>query len=60
VIKRHQERYPDFGPTFACEKLAEDGLVLSPDSLVVMIDDDGRQVRGIRGKREWPSGSACV
>lgn len=39
VIKRQQERYPDFGPTFACEKLAEDGLVLSPDSLVAMLKE---------------------
>src|ERR1041385_8461848 len=23
IVKRHQERYADFGPTLACEKLAE-------------------------------------
>ncbi len=33
VLKLHQERYADFGPTLACEKLAEDELVLSPDTL---------------------------
>jgi hypothetical protein len=45
VIKRHQERYPDFGPTFACEKLAEEGLVLSPDSLVAMLKERHLWVR---------------
>jgi hypothetical protein len=39
VIKRHQERYPDFGPTLACEKLAEDGLVLSPDTLTALLKE---------------------
>jgi hypothetical protein len=45
VIKRHQERYPDFGPTLACEKLAEEGLVLSPDSLVAMLKERHLWVR---------------
>ena len=45
VIKRHQERYPDFGPTFACEKLEEEGLVLSPDSLVAMLKERHLWVR---------------
>lgn len=39
VIKRHQERYPDFGPTLACEKLAEEGLVLSPDTLTALLKE---------------------
>jgi len=33
IIKRHQERYADFGPTLACEKLAEDGMTVSPNTL---------------------------
>src|SRR5438874_4408990 len=34
AVKIHQERYGDFGPTLACEKLAADyELVLSPDTL---------------------------
>jgi len=45
VIKRHQDRYPDFGPTLACEKLAEEGLVLSPDSLVAMLKERHLWVR---------------
>lgn len=39
VLKRYQERYADFGPTFACEKLAEEGLVLSPDTLVAILKE---------------------
>ena len=45
VIKRHQERYPDFGPTFACEKLAEEGLALSPDTLVAFLKERHLWVR---------------
>ena len=45
VVKRHQERYPDFGPTFACEKLAEEGLVLSPDTLVAILKERHLWVR---------------
>ena len=45
VIKRQQERYPDVGPTFACEKLAEEGLMLSPDSLVAMLKERHLWVR---------------
>src|SRR5665811_502647 len=36
---------PDFGPTFACEKLAEEGLVLSPDSLVAILKERHLWVR---------------
>lgn len=51
AIKLHQEKYADFGPTFACEKLAEQGLELSPDTLVAILKERGlwhRQRR--RGK----------
>ena len=51
MVKRHQERYGDFGPTLACEKLAEDGLAISPDTLVAILKERGlwqRQRR--RGK----------
>ena len=37
IVRRHQEVYRDFGPTLACEKLAEEGLVLSPDTLVAIL-----------------------
>ena len=39
IVKRHQERYFDFGPTLACEKLAQDGLVVSPDTLVAILKE---------------------
>jgi hypothetical protein len=57
VVKRHQERYADFGPTLACEKLAEEGLVLSPDTLTALLKGRGlwqrRRRRGRhRGRRE--------
>jgi len=41
VVKRHQERYADFGPTLACEKLAEEGLGLSPDTLTALLKERG-------------------
>jgi len=39
IVKRHQERYGDFGPTLACEKLAAEGLVLSPDTLTALLKE---------------------
>jgi hypothetical protein len=32
VLEVYRRDYPDFGPTFACEKLAERGLVVSPET----------------------------
>jgi hypothetical protein len=55
AIKRHQERYADFGPTLACEKLAEEQLVLSPDTLTALLKERGlwqrRRRRGCHRKR---------
>jgi transposase len=33
VLMAYRRHYPDFGPTFASEKLAEQGLVVSPETL---------------------------
>ena len=33
VVKRYDEKYEEFGPTFAAEKLAEDGFVLDHETL---------------------------
>jgi transposase len=33
VLDTYRQRFADFGPTFACEKLAELGLVVRPDTL---------------------------
>ncbi len=41
IVKRHQERYADFGPTLACEKLAGEGLVVSPDTLRALLKARG-------------------
>ena len=55
VVKRHQEQYADFGPTLACEKLAEEGLTLSPDTLTAILKERGlwqrRRRRGSHRKR---------
>lgn len=55
AIKLHQEKYSDFGPTFACEKLAAEGLELSPDTLVAILKERGlwrrRRRRGRHRKR---------
>lgn len=57
IVKRHQERYADFGPTLACEKLAEedDELAISPNTLVALLKERGlwqrRRRRGRHRKR---------
>ena len=62
VVKLHQEKYPDFGPTLACEKLAEAGLVLSPDTLTALLKERGLwQRRRRRGKhRRRRERRACL
>jgi hypothetical protein len=39
IVRRHQARYADFGPTLASEKLAEEGLAVSPDTLVAILQE---------------------
>jgi transposase len=55
VVKLHQEKFADFGPTFACEKLAEEGLELSPNTLTALLKDRGlwerKRRRGKHRKR---------
>jgi hypothetical protein len=51
VIALYREKYADFGPTFACEKLKADGHDLSPDTLNTLLKDAGLwQPRRRRGK----------
>jgi transposase len=45
IVKAHQERYWDFGPTFACEKLAQEGLSVSPNTLTLLLKERGLWVR---------------
>ena len=55
IVRRHQEVYRDFGPTLACEKLAEEGLILSPDTLVAILRERHlwqRQRKAGRHRRE--------
>ena len=57
IVKRHQERYADFGPTFACEKLAQDGLTVSPNTLANILKERGlfeprRRRKRHRSRRE--------
>jgi hypothetical protein len=64
VVKRHQERYADFGPTPACEKLAAEdpALAVSPDTLVRLLKAEGlwRPMRRKRGKhRQRRERRAC-
>ena len=55
IVKHHQERYGDFGPTLACEKLAEEGLVLCPNTLTALLKERGlwrrRRRRGRHRRR---------
>lgn len=55
VLARYQERYPDFGPTLAVEKLALDGHVLDHETLRGWLTKAGLwQKRRKRGKhRSW-------
>jgi hypothetical protein len=41
VLQCYRKDFPDFGPTFAAEKLAERGLVVSPDTLRRWLLDEG-------------------
>lgn len=41
VLRAYRCRYPDFGPTFACEKLAEEGLVVCPQTLRRWLLEEG-------------------
>jgi Winged helix-turn helix len=41
VLAAYRRRYHDFGPTFASEKLAEEGLVVSPQTLRRWLMEEG-------------------
>jgi hypothetical protein len=41
ACEAYRQRYSDFGPTFASEKLAEEGLVVSPQTLRRWLIQDG-------------------
>jgi transposase len=62
VVKRHQELYADFGPTLACEKLEEDDLKLSPDTLTALLKERGlwRRLRRRGRHRRRRERRACL
>jgi hypothetical protein len=62
VVKRHQERYADFGPTLACEKLAAEELLVSPNTLTALLKARGLwQRKRRRGKhRKRRERRACL
>ena len=39
IVRRYQASFGDFGPLLASEKLAEEGLVVSPDTLVAILKE---------------------
>ena len=41
ILEAYRQRYADFGPTFACEKLAEEGLLVVPQTLRRWLIDEG-------------------
>jgi hypothetical protein len=55
AVKLYREKYADFGPTLACEKLAVDGLRLSPNTFTGLLKERGlwerRRRRGRHRKR---------
>jgi len=61
VIARYTERYPDFGPTLAAEKLGEEGLVVDHETLRRWLLVEGRwTVRRRRSvHRQWRERKAC-
>ena len=41
ILSLYKEDYPDFGPTFAAEKLATRGYILNPETLRVWLIEEG-------------------
>lgn len=63
VLKIHKEKYPDFGPTFAVEKLYENhAFVIDHDTLRRWLLKEGREYdwqRRKRPHRQWRERKAC-
>ena len=62
AIKRVKERYPDFGPTFANEKLALDGIHLSTNALrTLMIQEEIWKSKPYWAfHRQWRERRSCI
>ena len=62
VLSLYQERYPDFGPTFAMEKLLEcDGIRISDETLRTWLIEAGfwKKRRKRSGWRQWRPRKGC-
>jgi hypothetical protein len=61
VLARYAQRYPDFGPTLAAEKLQEEGLAVDHETLRRWLLAEGRwSVRRRRQQhRQWRERRAC-
>jgi transposase len=62
VLSLYQERYPDFGPTFATEKLSElDGMKLSDETLRKWLIEAGfwKKRRKRSAYRQWRPRKEC-
>ena len=61
VLKLYEEKYPDFGPTFAAEKLEElDGIKLSDETLRLWLIEKGLWEKSkSRKHRHWRKRSSC-
>ncbi len=55
VLERYQEKYPDFGPTLACEYLAKEGLLLDHETLRRWLLSEGlwKKKRRRKKHRQW-------
>jgi molybdenum-dependent DNA-binding transcriptional regulator ModE len=61
VLRRFQERYVDFGPTLAAEKLAEEGLGIDHETLRRWLVEAGRWTVGRKRQehRAWRERKEC-
>lgn len=61
VVARYQERYPDFGPTLACEHLSREGLAVDHETLRRWLLAQGlwRIQRRRQKHRQWRERKAC-
>lgn len=55
ILERYQSRYPDFGPTLACEYLAKEGLVVHHETLRRWLITEGlwQKKRKRKKHRQW-------
>jgi transposase len=62
VLLRYEERYPDFGPTLAAEKMQEEGLVVDHETLRRWLVEKGLWSSGRKGQqhRSWRERRECL